>query len=97
MILDWLHAVAIVSLIPRLIHAVWIALEPDSLAKLASLFDNVWRKLVLEKLVKPGASSRSLLAKRVFHLARSRWSESQIKQLLERSFRNDAARLKRMS
>jgi hypothetical protein len=70
---------------------------PDSLGELASLFDDVWRKLVLEKIVKPGASSRSLLAKRVFHLARSRWSESQIKQLLERSFRNDAARLKRMS
>jgi hypothetical protein len=70
---------------------------PDSLGKLASLFDDVWRKLVLEKIVKPGASSRSLLAKRVFHLARSRWSESQIKQLLERSFRNDAARLKRVS
>jgi hypothetical protein len=27
MILDWLHAVAIVSLIPRLICAVWIALD----------------------------------------------------------------------
>jgi hypothetical protein len=69
---------------------------PDSLVKLGTLFDDVWRKLVLEKVVKPGASSRSLLAKRVFRLARSRWSESQIKQLLERAFHNDAARLKRM-
>jgi hypothetical protein len=70
---------------------------PDSLVKLASPFDEVWRKLVLEKIVKPGASFRSLIAKRVFHLARSRWSERQIRQLLERSFRNDAARLKRVS
>jgi hypothetical protein len=58
---------------------------PDSLKKLATLFDDVWRKLVRDKVVKPGAGSesRALLAKRVFGLARSGWSESQIKQLLE--------------
>jgi hypothetical protein len=70
---------------------------PDSLVRIAEAFDDVWRKLVLEKVVKPSARSRSLLARRMFRLARSRWSESQIKQLLERSFRNDAARSKRMS
>jgi hypothetical protein len=78
-------------------RAARISFTPDSLVRIAELFDDVWRKLVLEKVVKPSASSRSLLARRIFRLARSSWSESQIKQLLERAFRNDAARLKRMS
>lgn len=73
---------------------------PDSLAKFAALFEEVWNELILDKVVKPGAEiepSRARLAKRVFRLARSQWSDSQIKQLLARAFRNDATRLHRVS
>lgn len=50
---------------------------PDSLAKFAELFDEVWRELVLERVVKPDANeaSRARLAQRVFRLARSPWSD----------------------
>jgi hypothetical protein len=72
---------------------------PDSLAKFAKLFDEVWRELVLERVVKPDANepSRSRLAQRVFRLARSPWSDIQMKQLLIRAFRNEAARSQRVN
>jgi hypothetical protein len=72
---------------------------PDSLAKFAKLFEEVWNELVLEEVLKPGANaddpSRARLAKRVFRLARSPWSDNQMRQLLVRAFRNEAARLQR--
>lgn len=72
---------------------------PDALAKFAALFEEVWSELVLTRVLEPDAdadSSRSRLAKRVFRLARSRWSDSQIRQLLMRALRNEATRLRRV-
>jgi hypothetical protein len=72
---------------------------PDSLAKFAALFEEVWSELVLNEVVKPDANepSRARLAQRVFRLARSPWSDIQMKQLLTRAFRNEATRLQRVN
>ena len=77
-----------------------IAFTPDSLAKFAGLFEEVWSELILEEVIKPGVNvepSRVRLAKSVFRLARSPWSYSQIRQLLIRAFRNEASRLQRVN
>ncbi len=73
---------------------------PDSLATFAALFEEVWSELVREEIFKPVAdddASRARLAKRVFKLARSPWSETQMRQLLVRAFRNEATRLQRVN
>jgi hypothetical protein len=41
------------------------------------------------------AGSRERLARTLFSLARAPWTDAQIRQLLIRAFRNDAARLQR--
>jgi hypothetical protein len=53
-------------------------------------------ELVLETAVSAGEQSRSRLAQRIFRLARSSWSDIQIKQLLCGLFRNEATRLQRV-
>ena len=76
------------------------AFTPDSLAKFARLFEEVWSELILDEVIKPGVNaepSRVRLAKSVFRLARSPWSDGQIRQLLVRAFRNEATRLQRVN
>ena len=71
---------------------------PDALANFANLFDEVWNELALEQVISPTASAepyRARLAQSVFRLARSPWSDIQIKQLLVRALRNDVARMER--
>jgi len=71
---------------------------PDALANFTNLFDEVWNELALEQVINPTASAelyRARLAQSVFRLARSPWSDIQIKQLLVRALRNDVARMER--
>jgi hypothetical protein len=74
------------------------AFTPDALAKVSTLFDEVWNELLLDGVLTPSADvagSRERLARTLFSLARAPWTDAQIRQLLIRAFRNDAARLQR--
>jgi hypothetical protein len=71
---------------------------PDALARFSRLFDEVWRELLEEGVLDATHDlrlARRRLAKTLFHLARSPWSDIQMRQLLIRAFRNEAARLQR--
>ncbi len=73
---------------------------PDILAEFANLFDEVWNDLVLGKVIDPTAGAekhKAKLAQTIFRLARSPWSDVQIKQLLVRAFRNEVARSQRVA
>jgi hypothetical protein len=67
---------------------------PDALARFSRLFDEVWKEL-LEEGVLDATHARRRLAKTLFRLARSPWSDIQMRQLLIRAFRNEAARFER--
>jgi hypothetical protein len=69
---------------------------PEALARFSRLFDEVWMELLEEGVLDTAQDpqlARRRLAKHVFRLARSPWSENQMTQLLVRAFRNEAARL----
>src|SRR4026207_2463006 len=71
---------------------------PDALARFSRLFDEVWKELLEEGVLDATHDpqlARRRLAKTLFHLARSPWSDIQMRQLLIRAFRNEAARLQR--
>jgi len=71
---------------------------PEALHNYARLFEGVWNELVEEGLVGACENSRSyrnLLAESVFRLAQAPWTDMQMRQLLVRGFRNEAARRQR--
>jgi hypothetical protein len=69
---------------------------PDALAKVSTLFDEVWNELLLDGVPDADvAGSRERLARTLFSLARAPWTDAQIRQLLIRAFRNEAARSQR--
>jgi hypothetical protein len=71
---------------------------PDALARFSRLFDEVWKELLEEGVLDATHDpqlARRRLAKTLFHLARSPWSDIQMRQLLMRAFRNEATRLQR--
>ena len=73
---------------------------PEALIKFSVVFDDVWKELAKEGLFAPSMderAARTRLAKKVFSLARSPWTDIQIKQLLVRAFRNDSARAQRIA
>jgi hypothetical protein len=73
---------------------------PEALRKFSLVFDDVWKELAKEGLFEPSMderTARARLAKKVFALARSPWTEIQIKQLLVRAFRNETARAQRIA
>lgn len=75
-----------------------ISFTPEALRKVALLFDEVWDEIVKDDLVEsfPDAhSSRAWLAESVFRLARTPWTDIQMRELLVRALRNEAARRQR--
>ena len=70
---------------------------PDALARFSRLFDEVWKELLEEGVLDATHDplARRRLAKTLFRLARSPWSDIQMRQLLMRAFRNEATRLQR--
>jgi hypothetical protein len=71
---------------------------PDALARFSRLFDEVWKELLEEGVLNATHDprlARRRLAKTLFRLARSPWSDIQMRQLLMRAFRNEAARSQR--
>jgi len=76
------------------------AFGPEALAQLKPIFDDVWKELVSEGVFELPAfdeegSTRTRLAYKVLTFASSDWTELQMRQLLLRAFRNEAARLQR--
>jgi hypothetical protein len=76
------------------------AFGPEALAQLKPIFDDVWEELVSEGvfalLAFDEKSTRTRLAYKVLTFASSNWTEIQMRQLLLRAFRNEAARLQRV-
>ena len=73
------------------------AFTPDTLRRYALLFEEVWEEIVKEELVDSNDAqrSRTRLAESVFRLARTPWTDIQMRQLLVRGLRNEAARAQR--
>lgn len=71
---------------------------PEALIKFALVFDDVWNELANDGVFEPSMderTARTRVAKKIFALARSPWTDLQIKQLLVRAFRNESARAQR--
>jgi len=71
------------------------AFGPEALAQLKPIFDEVWQELVSEGITFDVESTRTRLAYKVLSFASTNWTEMQMRQLLLRAFRNEAARLRR--
>ena len=75
------------------------AFGPEVLAQLKPIFDDVWKELVSAGIFEPPAfdvdSTKTRLAYKVLSFASTNWTETQMRQLLLRAFRNEAARLRR--
>jgi hypothetical protein len=75
------------------------AFGPEALAQLEPSFDDVWKVLVSEGVFELPAfdegGARTRLAYKVLTFASADWTEIQMRQLLLRAFRNEAARLQR--
>jgi len=75
------------------------AFGPEALAQLKPIFDDVWKELVSEGVFALLASydenTRTRLAFKVLTFANADWTEIQMRQLLLRAFRNEAARIQR--
>ncbi|HET7447078.1 MAG TPA: hypothetical protein VFJ49_04060 [Methyloceanibacter sp.] len=66
--------------------------NPEALSQIALIVDEVCKELAKEGTHNPYLSAtagRTLVARKVFHLAQSQWSAIQIKQLLLRVLRNE--------
>jgi hypothetical protein len=63
------------------------------LAKFAAMVEDVWHELAGEGF--EAQPTRTRLAQQIFALARHRWTEIQMRELLLRGFRNEAARMRR--
>ena len=75
------------------------AFGPKALAQLKPNFDDVWKELVSEGVFAlldfDEESTRTRLAYKALTFASSDWTEMQMRQVLLRAFRNEAARLER--
>lgn len=74
------------------------AFKPEALSAYTLIFDEVWNELVSDgnlQFQNPN-HTRTRLAQKVLAFASSGWSEIQMRQLLLRAFRNEAARSQRM-
>jgi hypothetical protein len=75
------------------------AFGPEALAQLKPIFDDVWKELVragvFELPTLDEGSTRTRLAYKVLTFANTDWTEIQMRQLLLRAFRNEAARVRR--
>ena len=80
------------------------AFGPEALAQLNLIYDEVWKELISEGIFSEGifeppasdeGKTRTRLAYKVLTFASANWTEIQIRQLLVRAFRNEAARLQR--
>jgi hypothetical protein len=74
------------------------AFKPEALSAFDVIFDEVWNELVADGSLQPTNvnQTRTRLARKVLAFASSGWSEIQVRQLLLRAFRNEAARNKRV-
>ena len=71
---------------------------PDVLARFSRLFEAVWKELLEEGVLDATHDlrlARRRVAQTLFSLAHSSWSDIQMRQLLVRAFRNEAARSQR--
>jgi hypothetical protein len=71
---------------------------PEALRKYARLFEEVWAEVVKAGLVhgcEDSLNDRTRLAKSVFRLAQTPWTEIQMRQLLLRGLHNETARRQR--
>jgi hypothetical protein len=75
------------------------AFGPEALARLKPIFDDVWKELISEGVFElpsfDEGSTRTRLAYKVLTFASTDWTETQMRQLLLRAFRNEVARLRR--
>jgi hypothetical protein len=74
------------------------AFGPETLAQLKPIFDDVWKELVSEGVFETSTfegSTRTRLAYKALTFASTDWIEIQMRQLLLRTFRNEAARRQR--
>src|SRR6476660_9084274 len=75
------------------------AFGPEALAQLKPIFDDVWKELVSEGVFETSTfdegSTRTRLAYKALTFASTDWTEIQMRQLLLRTFRNEAARRQR--
>jgi hypothetical protein len=74
------------------------AFRPETLSAFDMVFDEVWHELLADGTFQPLDTSRTRtrLAQKVLAFASYGWTEIQIKQLLLRAFRNEAARQHRI-
>jgi hypothetical protein len=70
---------------------------PETLSKFDVVFDEVWHELLADGTFQllDTSQTRTRLAQKVLVFASNGWTEIQIKQLLLRAFRNEAARQQR--
>jgi hypothetical protein len=75
------------------------AFRPEALSTFAQIFEEVWKELVADEVFPLSGSDtgrmRTRLAQKVLAFASSGWTDIQIKQLLLRALRNEAARRQR--
>ena len=72
--------------------------NPEALRQIAFMVDDVWEELAEEGLYDASMSltaARSHVARKVFQIARARWTSTQIRQLLVRALRNEVSSRKR--
>jgi hypothetical protein len=74
-----------------------LAFSPDALAKLQTTFDDIWTELTHEGIFRDSDKEkiRTRLAKKVLTFPSANWTEAQMRELLVREFRNEAARIER--
>jgi hypothetical protein len=70
------------------------AFNPEALSVCDQILEEVWKELLMGRVLDPRVSEasrmRTRVAQRVLAVASSGWTDIQIKQLLLRSFRNEA-------
>ena len=70
------------------------AFNPEALSVCDQILEEVWKELLVGGVLDPRVSEagrmRTRVAQRVLAVASSGWTDIQIKQLLLRSFRNEA-------
>jgi hypothetical protein len=74
------------------------AFRPETLSAFDQIFDEVWDELLADGTFRAldTGRTRTRLAQKVLAFASNGWTEIQIKQLLLRAFRNEAARQQRI-
>jgi hypothetical protein len=76
------------------------AFRPEALSAFDKIFDEAWKELLADRVFPSSVldtdETRTRLAQKVLTFASSGWTDNQIKQLVLRAFRNEAARRQRM-